>query len=222
MAIKAIQTQYNGYRFRSRLEARWAVFFDALEIEYQYEPEGFDLGALGWYLPDFWFPNSEYWLEIKGGCPTENEINKVKQLQIQSEKKSFLIFGDPWAYEQAKKGRIGFDKGGTQEIYWWKECPICHQHIWQVMSDPLHCIHPEYVDIMQRGLEKIKDDLSDWRKYRTDAEILDMIAEHLQAFNISSTETCVILDFAEEFSPLQHAYCAARSARFEHGKTPMT
>ena len=28
--IKAIETVYNGYRFRSRLEARWAVFFDAL------------------------------------------------------------------------------------------------------------------------------------------------------------------------------------------------
>lgn len=27
--IKAIDTYYKGYRFRSRLEARWAVFFDA-------------------------------------------------------------------------------------------------------------------------------------------------------------------------------------------------
>ncbi|MCB6994492.1 hypothetical protein LI177_13475 [bacterium 210820-DFI.6.37] len=27
--LKAIQTEYKGYRFRSRLEARWAVFFDA-------------------------------------------------------------------------------------------------------------------------------------------------------------------------------------------------
>lgn len=37
--IKPIETIYNGYRFRSRLEARWAVFFDALGVEYQYEPE---------------------------------------------------------------------------------------------------------------------------------------------------------------------------------------
>lgn len=41
--IKAIETVNNGYKFRSRLEARWAVFFDTLEIEYQYEPEGFEL-----------------------------------------------------------------------------------------------------------------------------------------------------------------------------------
>ena len=41
--IQAIETRYNGYRFRSRLEARWAVFFDEMGIEYEYEIEGFDL-----------------------------------------------------------------------------------------------------------------------------------------------------------------------------------
>jgi hypothetical protein len=44
--MQAIETAYNGYRFRSRLEARWAVFFDALGIRYQYEKEGFDLDGL--------------------------------------------------------------------------------------------------------------------------------------------------------------------------------
>ena len=34
--IKAIETYYKGYRFRSRLEARWAVFFDAACVEYEY------------------------------------------------------------------------------------------------------------------------------------------------------------------------------------------
>jgi hypothetical protein len=59
--IKAIETSYKGYRFRSRLEARWAVFFDALGWEWDYEPEGFELeiatgdGELkhARYLPDF-------------------------------------------------------------------------------------------------------------------------------------------------------------------------
>lgn len=53
MPIKAIETRYKGYRFRSRLEARWAVFFDAMGWQWEYEPEGFDLGEAGWYLPDF-------------------------------------------------------------------------------------------------------------------------------------------------------------------------
>ena len=51
--IQAIETEYNGYRFRSRLEARWAVFFDALGVRYEYEPEGFRLPGGDWYLPDF-------------------------------------------------------------------------------------------------------------------------------------------------------------------------
>ncbi len=63
--IKAIETQFKGYRFRSRLEARWAVFFDALGIQWEYEKEGYDLGELGWYLPDFWLPEFNQWVEVK-------------------------------------------------------------------------------------------------------------------------------------------------------------
>ena len=51
--IKAIETEYNGYKFRSRLEARWAVFFDALGVFYEYEPEGFQIDDSTYYLPDF-------------------------------------------------------------------------------------------------------------------------------------------------------------------------
>lgn len=53
MKIEAKETQYKGYRFRSRLEAKWAVFFDALGIEWEYEPEGFRLPNGKGYLPDF-------------------------------------------------------------------------------------------------------------------------------------------------------------------------
>ena len=63
--MKAIETRYKGYRFRSRLEARWAVFFDAVGIEWEYELEGFDLGEFGYYLPDFWLPQAEYHAEVK-------------------------------------------------------------------------------------------------------------------------------------------------------------
>jgi len=41
--VRPIETKYKGYRFRSRLEARWAVFFDTLGLKWWYEPEGFDL-----------------------------------------------------------------------------------------------------------------------------------------------------------------------------------
>ena len=50
--INSIQTVYKNITFRSRLEARWAVFFDELNINWQYEPEGFYEYGIK-YLPDF-------------------------------------------------------------------------------------------------------------------------------------------------------------------------
>lgn len=63
--IKAITTYYNGYKFRSRLEARWAVFFDAAKIRYEYEPEGFKLKNGLCYLPDFYLPDENMYVEVK-------------------------------------------------------------------------------------------------------------------------------------------------------------
>ena len=34
----AVETFYKGYRFRSRLEARWAAFFDLCKWRWEYEP----------------------------------------------------------------------------------------------------------------------------------------------------------------------------------------
>lgn len=82
--LKPIETQYNGFRFRSRLEARWAVFFDALGIKYLYEPEGFDLGDELWYLPDFYLPEVDggLWVEVKGVMDklSEKKIEKFRDL----------------------------------------------------------------------------------------------------------------------------------------------
>lgn len=77
--IKPIETFYNGYRFRSRLEARWAVFFDTAGIEYEYEPEGFDCGDGVYYLPDFYLPENDVWVEIKGKALTEEERLKIEK-----------------------------------------------------------------------------------------------------------------------------------------------
>jgi hypothetical protein len=64
--IKAIETVYKGYRFRSRLEARWAVFFDAMGLEWTYEAQGFDLDGKR-YLPDFHLTSLGMHVEVKPG-----------------------------------------------------------------------------------------------------------------------------------------------------------
>lgn len=71
--MKPIETAYAGSLFRSRLEARWTVFFDTLGIEWQYEPQGFELPSGRYYLPDFWLPDSRAWFEVKGPRPTADE-----------------------------------------------------------------------------------------------------------------------------------------------------
>jgi hypothetical protein len=92
MSISAIPTQYKGYQFRSRLEAKWAVFFDSAGIEWQYEKEGYQKNGAK-YLPDFYFPHYKLWVEVKGnvtlqwasmmgeflsrGCPLPNFDNSL-------------------------------------------------------------------------------------------------------------------------------------------------
>jgi hypothetical protein len=53
---KGIPTIYNMRRYRSRLEARWAAFFDLLQWDAHYEP--FDLNG---YVPDFVINGREHW-----------------------------------------------------------------------------------------------------------------------------------------------------------------
>lgn len=75
MRIKAIQTEYRGCLFRSRLEARWAVFFDACGVEWEYEPEGYDLGSGIYYLPDFLLHN------VQLGCfGSGSEYSDIRSL----------------------------------------------------------------------------------------------------------------------------------------------
>jgi len=64
--LRPIETRYAGCRFRSRLEARWAVFFDHMGIPWNYEPQGYVLADGRRYLPDFYLPEPATWVEVKG------------------------------------------------------------------------------------------------------------------------------------------------------------
>jgi len=78
--LKAIDTKYKGYKFRSRLEARWAVYFDAIGLEWEYEKEGFEFDDGTRYLPDFWLPQVRCWAEVKACKLTTQERYKVNKL----------------------------------------------------------------------------------------------------------------------------------------------
>ena len=98
--IKAIETVYNGYRFRSRLEARWAVFFDAAGIRYQYEPEGFKVDyadEVYQYLPDFYLPDLKCYAEVKPSkemlLRDERKLNAMIDFQATPICDGLLILG---------------------------------------------------------------------------------------------------------------------------------
>lgn len=112
--IKAIETKYNGFKFRSRVEARWAVFFDNIKIPYEYEKEGYDLGG-DYYLPDFWVPAWNTFIEIKGESPTEEEIKKAEKLHKASGKSVLLVAGQPWPHEY-KILSFGYGEGYDEAL----------------------------------------------------------------------------------------------------------
>jgi hypothetical protein len=77
-----LPTIYNGIKFKSRTEAKWAVYFDQLKLKYVYEKEGFNLGNGIYYLPDFWLSDVKMWAEVKPDEFTPEEYEKAKRLAI--------------------------------------------------------------------------------------------------------------------------------------------
>ena len=110
--IKAIETRYNGYLFRSRLEARWAVFFDSLGIRYEYEPEGFELPSGKRYLPDFYLKDFEMYAEIKPDTYDDSDNFMYKEFVESKETILLLIKGTPKTPD-----RDGDRPGGFKSAY---------------------------------------------------------------------------------------------------------
>lgn len=87
--IPAIETRAYGCRFRSRLEARWAVFLTEAGFSWEYEPEGAELAA-GRYLCDFRVTGpdgTQVWLEVKPSVdetddPRWGELARVSGMML--------------------------------------------------------------------------------------------------------------------------------------------
>lgn len=139
-----IQTAYNGHHFRSRLEARWAVFFDALGVKYEYEAEGYDLDGV-WYLPDFWLPEMACYVEIKPADPDMAEglmlDEKAFLLAVKSDRTVLTVYGPPWP------GAYGANYATRHQILWFPmEFALSVHHarqLWLTGKYGAICISPE-------------------------------------------------------------------------------
>ena len=76
--MRSIETKWRGKRFRSHLEAMWAVYFECLCIDWVFEPKPFELDDGTPYLPDFLLRNltgrvnGNLWVEVKGQWDSES------------------------------------------------------------------------------------------------------------------------------------------------------
>ena len=218
--IKAIETVYKGYRFRSRLEARWAVFFDACRIEYEYETEGFELPNGERYLPDFYLPEYKWHVEVKPlkRPGADEELKKAIKFIDGSNIKALLILSEiPEPHSQ-------IDLWMYPVIY---NHPVCDDLIVRYVM-----LHPNYVNAIEdyfgayfitdwimckeKYLYRITDDLigvlkpyPDYKaKYDDDGSYAEL------SFDGD------IIDFEQMKAELARIYNKARQARFEHGETP--
>lgn len=92
--MQILPTEFDGHRFRSRTEARWAAFFKAASIRYEYEPEGYNLPS-GWYIPDFFLPDIRTFVEIKGRHPSSTEQRKCEDLSAETHCNVVIGIGQP-------------------------------------------------------------------------------------------------------------------------------
>ena len=114
MTIKPIETLYRGHYFRSKAEARFAVFLDCLGVKWEYEPQGFDLGNGLKYLPDFKIYNVEIWDENRDKCNYDTYEPKMLD-HIYVEVKGMWKGDKPGELsdsDYAKINRFVFDESG--------------------------------------------------------------------------------------------------------------
>lgn len=95
MNIKALTTEFQGYHFRSRLEARWACFFDQMNWPYMYEPAGFILPSGEKYLPDFFLPILNMWVEVKADFLEIFDFKRAVELVKGTGKPLLILDSDP-------------------------------------------------------------------------------------------------------------------------------
>lgn len=203
--IKAIETHYNGYRFRSRLEARWAVFFDTAGIPYEYEPEGFHLPNNEMYLPDFYLPSMRMYIEIKPKSSDELEYAKRKLSSLFSmfsyENNNLGVFvglftGDPYDSEIEIYCYYYDDEGGGEGWF----CAEFRRNytIWHDCLTTLYEYDSPCIAVGKR---------------------YDTRGTRFQDSNMNESNTVLPFNIMEDIgTELLKERLKARQARFEHGE----
>lgn len=205
--IKAIQTKYAGCHFRSRLEARWAVALDHLRIPWEYEAQGYEVEcrvrASGSndetfaYLPDFYLPTLGIYAEVKGTL-TDDEMRRLV---------------DAAAYLSAPHGGCG----AGHDLIVLGPVPRSTSRLAPLR---IHmCKGSLFITpwVLEPASNRCPLDLRACTEIADDScGLVDQWEPALSGILLSGVTSSLTKSV-----PYQRALTAARSARFEHGETPV-
>ena len=148
----SIQTMYRGYEFRSRLEAKWAAFFDLCGWEWSYEPVDLD----GW-IPDFAIGWKPFLVEVKPFFSEDQWGDTVAKARKAGHDGDLICFGADatWGCSDSELPRIGFlsDIDGFWDLHFGVTegnnnlglCPMdggWENKIWEPPVYSEQCTHP--------------------------------------------------------------------------------
>lgn len=203
-SIKPIETMFNDYRFRSRLEARWAIVLESIRQEWEYEKEGFDINGT-WYLPDFFIHYNSatprgwgFWLEIKPVPLTDSQIETLATLVRITGHTTYAACGNSWTGEHIiyvfKHSRVSI----PDDIPWISDG--------QILEEDHHDI-PEFIKLFQEWNYRLP--------YPKDRHLVVKSNSGERQFSFFNDYR-----FSTGNVSLMDAFQAARSARFEYGESP--
>lgn len=198
--IQPIETVHADCRFRSRLEARWAVFFDNMDIPWLYEPEGFQLSDGSMYLPDFYLPDCSTWVEVKGSdgqlMQGINQLFRAAK-ELPQAPPQRRPGAKPWEkYEQGPRLLLLGSIPRTPECggdFAWFELDLC-------------------------GSGRTEDPWYGWRHTFSGYD-KNHRPHWTNEFDMNDISTVPVVEDRMSDKTRQ-AYIAAKQARFEHGETP--
>lgn len=225
--VMAIETNYAGHRFRSRLEARWAVFFDALGIQWTYEQQGYVIGIYDdkrRFLPDFYLPEFDVFVEVKGSNERMDwsllgvAVDNFSDYRLPDTGRAYsgnpgagsavLVLGNiPPSRTHWRHWLVVNQKGARVEAWtWW----------YRRLRPAIGEVDVGYFDASWGGF----DEDFEWNYVEPSVH---GAAEDCCCLAPLMEPACNCLAKGEHFSPdpVSRAYDQARIARFEHGETPI-
>ena len=236
--INAIPTEYNGCRFRSGLEARWAVFFDLLGIEYGYASD--DL-ITKQNVPSFYLPALHCYFEVKEKCLVrtnegEDAIKKIMSLPTLNQA-GIITFGDPTDYHSELICPLVINNTGSDDdfrvIFWaapkiilgfncaTQESALARKG-WSGRNNLMYVLLDETVSISYGRIRMKKN--SARRIFRSlSAEDISWFERYVRGFTINqdalesiNNKILTIDASANDFDALRHALNAVKIARNEN------